>query len=68
MANFASFTPSPYFIFRGRRGDLVKLVKLDGDGLWFLASVWRGEVRLAASFGSGGLSDASAVIDMVRRD
>jgi transposase len=33
MANFANFTPSVYFMFRGRGGDLVKLVKFDGDGL-----------------------------------
>ena len=29
------------FVFRGRRGDIVKLLWFDGDGLCLFASVWR---------------------------
>jgi transposase len=32
------------FVFRGRRGDLVKLLWWDGDGFVFLPSVWSADV------------------------
>ena len=57
------------FVFRGRRGDLIKVLWWDGDGLCLFAKrsgAWT--VHLAASRKRNGIADTSAVIDAAGRD
>jgi len=57
------------FVFRGRRGDLIKVLWYDGDGLCLFAKrLERGALRVAASHKRNGFADASAVIDAFGRD
>ena len=49
------------FVFRGRRGDIVKVLWFDGDGLCLFSK------RLASGYGRNRLSDACAVVDVTRR-
>ena len=56
------------FVFRGRRGDLIKLLWWDGDGLCLVceaAGAWT--LHLAASGKRYGIADASTVIDAAGR-
>jgi transposase len=56
------------FVFRGRRGDMIKLLWFDGDGLCLFAKrlgAW--PIHLAAGYGRDCLSDAGAACDAARR-
>jgi transposase len=56
------------FIFRGRRGDLVKLLWAVDDGLWLLAKrLTSGPFRLAAGRCRQDLSHDRAAVDVARR-
>ena len=56
------------FVFRGRRGDIVKLLWWDGDGLClFSKRLERGRFIWPAGYGRNRLSDACAVVDAARR-
>ena len=53
------------FVFRGRRGDLVKVIWWDGQGAClFVKRLERG--RLAAGHGGQGVADAGAAVDAAR--
>jgi len=53
------------FVFRGRRGDLIKLLWWDGDGLCLFAkAVGAWAFHLAASAKRYGFVNACAVIDV----
>ena len=57
------------FVFRGRRGDLIKMLWWDGDGLCLFAKrLERGRFHLAASDKRNSVAYTSAVIDVARRD
>ena len=57
------------FCFRGRRGDLIKLLWWDGDGLCLFAKrLERGRIRVAARRGRRGGADAGAIVDAAGRD
>jgi transposase len=57
------------FCFRGRRGDLVKLLWWDGDGLCLFAKrLERGPLRLAARRRGRGGADAGAIVDAAGGD
>jgi hypothetical protein len=56
------------FVFRGRRGDLIKLLRYDGDGLCLFAKrlgAWA--FCVAASGERNGFADASAAVDVAGR-
>ena len=56
------------FVFRGRRGDLIKVLWADRNGLCLFAKrLERGEVRLAAGELRDGAPDAGAAVDAVGR-
>ena len=56
------------FVFRGRRGDLVKVIWWDGQGAcMFLKRLEKG-VRLAFGEGGEGGTDARATVDAAGRD
>jgi len=56
------------FIFRGRRGDLVKLIWFDGDGLCLFAKrLERGRFIWPQATEGTVFSESGAVIDAVRR-
>ena len=56
------------FVFRGRRGDIVKLLWLDGDGLCLFAKrLGARTIHLAAGYGRNCLSDACAAFDVTGR-
>jgi transposase len=56
------------FVFRGRRGDLIKLLWYDGDGLCFVREATGARAfRLATSGEWHGGADASAVSDAAGR-
>jgi transposase len=56
------------FVFRGRRGDLIKVLWFDGDGLCLFFETTRAwTFRVAASHERHGGVDAGAVVDVVRR-
>ncbi len=56
------------FVFRGKRGHLLKILFWDGQGLVLYAKrLERGRVRLAAGQGRRGIADAGAVVDADRR-
>ena len=55
------------FVFRGRRGDLIKVLWADRDGLCLFAKrLERGPVRVAAGDLGHGASDTGAVVDAAR--
>ena len=55
------------FVFRGRRGDLVKLIWFDGDGMCLFAKrLERGSLRAAAGEQWIGGVDGSATVDVAR--
>ncbi len=55
------------FVFRGRRGDLVKVIWWDGQGAClFVKRLERGPVRLALGEGGQGVADAGAAGDAAR--
>ena len=57
------------FVFRGRRGDLIKLLWWDGDGLCLFAKrLERGTVRVAESGSRHGVTHSGPVIDVAGRD
>ena len=57
------------FVFRGRRGDLIKLFWFDGDGLCLFAKrLERGRFHLAEGRERNGFTDACAVVDAAGRD
>lgn len=56
------------FVFRGRRGDLVKVIWWDGQGLHVHEAPGARSVRLALGEGGEGGVVASAVVDAARRD
>jgi transposase len=56
------------FVFRGRRGDLVKVIWWDGQGAcMFMKRLEKGSVRLALGEGGEGCADACAIVDAARR-
>jgi hypothetical protein len=56
------------FVFRGRRGDLIKVLWYDGDGLClFSKRLERGRFVWPQATQRHGFSDASAVIDAAGR-
>ena len=56
------------FVFRGRRGDLIKVLWFDGDGLVSVRqAAGAGTFRVAASGERHGVADAGAVIDAAGR-
>ena len=53
------------FVFRGRRGDLIKMLWWDGDGLCLFAKrLERGKFIMATSDERNGRTDAGTVIDV----
>ena len=57
------------FVFRGRRGDRIKMIWWDGDGLCLFRQETRARpLRLAASRHRDGAFERSAVIDAARGD
>ena len=57
------------FVFRGKRGDLIKVLWWDGDGLCLFAKrLERGQIHLAASSEWNGVADAGAAVDAAGRD
>ena len=56
------------FVFRGRRGDLIKVLWWDGDGLCLFAKrLERGTIRLAAGRERDGGVEPCAVVDVAGR-
>jgi transposase len=56
------------FVFRGRRGDLIKLLWWDGDGLCLFAKAFGAwPLHLAASGQRHRVIDTSATVDAVGR-
>jgi transposase len=55
------------FVFRGRRGDLIKLLWYDGDGLCLFSAAGARTFRVAAGNERHGFVDAGAVIDAAGR-
>ena len=56
------------FVFRGRRGDLIKVLWFDGDGLCLFAKrLERGRFVWPQATQWHGFSDAGAVIDVAGR-
>ena len=54
------------FVFRGRRGDLIKLIWFDGDGLCLFAKkLDRGRFIWPKAESGTGLSNVCAVIDVM---
>jgi transposase len=51
------------FVFRGRRGDLIKMLWWDGDGLCLFAKNRARKIHVAASDERNGGTDARTVID-----
>ena len=52
------------FVFRGKRGDLIKLLWFDGDGLClFQKRIGARSLRVAAGHKRNGVVNACAVID-----
>ena len=57
------------FVFRGRRGDLIKMLWWDGDGLCLVREeTGAREIHLAASDERNGGTDAGTAVDVARRD
>jgi hypothetical protein len=57
------------FVFRGRRGDLIKMLWWDGDGLCLFAkTIGARKIHLAASDERNGGADSGTVIDVAGRD
>jgi transposase len=57
------------FCFRGRRGDLVKLLWWDGDGLCLFAKrLERGRFVWPRVRGGGGGAEPGTTVDAARRD
>ena len=57
------------FIFRGRRGDMVKLLWFDGDGLClFQKRLERGRFVWPPASSGYSLSEPCPVVDVARRD
>ena len=57
------------FVFRGKRGDLIKLLWWDGDGLCLVRQATGARaVHLAASGERHGFADAGAAVDAAGRD
>ena len=55
------------FVFRGRRGDLVKVIWWDGQGrLPVREAVGAGALRVATGHGGQGIADAGAAVDAAR--
>ena len=56
------------FVFRGRRGDLIKLLWFDGDGLCLFAKrLERGRFIWPQGGERNGFADASAVVDVAAK-
>ena len=55
------------FVFRGRRGDIIKFSGSMATAFVCSPSVWRGDVHLAAGYGRNCLSDPCAAFDAARR-
>jgi len=56
------------FVFRGRRGDLIKMLWWDGDGLCLFAKrIERGKFNLATSDQRNGGINARTIIHVARR-
>ena len=57
------------FLFRGRRGDLIKMLWFDGDGLCLFAKTTGArKISLAASDEWNGFADASAALNVAGGD
>ena len=57
------------FVFRGRRGDLVKLLWFDGDGMCLFAKrAGARPLRMAAGHERIGVAECGATVDVARRD
>ena len=57
------------FVFRGRRGDLMKLLWWDGDGLCLFAKrLERGRFVWPQAESGSGVTYSGAAIDVTRRD
>jgi transposase len=56
------------FVFRGRRGDLIKVLWWDGDGLCLLAKRLERGASCATGGASDGVAQAGATFDAARRD
>ena len=64
---------SPYsghiFVFRGRRGDKIKILWHSGDGVClFLQTLERGQIRVASGAERRGVDERGATIDVARGD
>lgn len=56
------------FVFRGRRGHLIKVLWYDGDGLCLFAKrLERGAFRMAGGYERHRVADTSAAVDVARR-
>jgi transposase len=55
------------FVFRGRRGDLIKLLWFDGDGMSIFEAAGKRTIHLAAGDERHGFVNAGAVIDATGR-
>jgi IS66 Orf2 like protein len=55
------------FVFRGRRGDLVKLLWFDGDGICLFAKRLERGRFVAASHERLGVTDCGATVEAARR-
>ncbi len=57
------------FVFRGKRGDLIKLLWWDGDGLCLFAKrLERGRFQWPQAASGTRVAHASAALDVARRD
>ena len=56
------------FLFRGRRGDIVKCLWFDGDGLCLFAKRLERSLHLATGHGRHCLSVPRSALDAARRD
>jgi transposase len=57
-----------FFVFRGKRGDLIKILCWDGQGLCLFAKrLEKRSLHLAAGQGRRGVADAGATVDAIRR-
>ena len=55
------------FVFRGRRGDLIKLLWFDGDGLCLFSKRLGHVVSFGASYERYCVAYTGAAIDVIRR-
>ena len=61
--------PGQVYIFRGRRGDLIKVLWFDGDGLGrFFEKTRERKIYLAANHERDRVLNARTTVDVTRRD